>query len=205
MNYYLDNSDTYYLESEYWSEERDFLKNNQCRLLNRDEANEFNLSNFFKKNDTDIKPILRRYFEYFILPYELDDYIDSDLTTDEVIIKLISENLKNNIYIASTDKDKCCFIECRLPITEDIIYNLYRSHINTPFIIFDTDEKFFVLIDFDLPIQIIGYKDSVIDGNNFISNQMGQSGWSDLFSRYRSYVNLKNIFINYYEPLIKKS
>lgn len=204
MNYYLDSSDTYYLESEYWSEERDFLKKNQCELLSRNEANNFNLSDFFKKNDTDIKPILKQDFKYFILPYELDDCIGNSLTADEIIIKLISENLKNNIYIASTDKDKCCFIECKSTITEDIIYSLYGVHINTPFIIFDGDKKFFLLIDFDLPIQIIGYKDDIIDSNNFISNQIGQSGWSDLFLRYRSYVNLKNIFTNYYEQLMKK-
>lgn len=204
MNYYLYNSDTYYLESEYWSEERDFLKKNLCVLLNRNEANNFNLSDFFEKNDTDVKPNLKQDFKYFILPYELDDCIEEDLTTDEIIIKLISENLKNNIYIASTDKDKCCFIECESAITEDIIYSLYGVHINTPFIIFDKGKKFFLLIDFDLPIQIIGYKDDIIDSNNFISNQIGQNGWSDLFLRYRSYVNLKNIFTHYYAPLIKK-
>lgn len=181
--------------------ERDFLLSHQCRLLNVDEANMFNLANFFHKNDDDIKPILHSDFHYFMLPYELDDEIIDGLSTDQVLLSLISENLHNNIYLASTDSDKCCFIECK-NLDEDIIYNLYNTHINTPFIAFGKDTNFFVLIDFDLPIQVIAFKKSIVDTNDFISKNIGQIGWNDLYERYSSYVNLQPIFTKYYQPLL---
>lgn len=201
MKYYISGSDTYYLESSRWVEERDFLMNNECRLLNVDEANQFDLTIFFKKNDDDIKPNLDKNFKYFIIPYELDDCIVGDLSADEIIIGLISDNLKSNIYLASTDKDKCCFVECK-EINEDILYNLYSNHINTPFVIFDKNKNFFSLVDFDLPIQIIGYKGEVLDKNEFISNRVSQLGWLDLFKRYGHYTNLRYIFEKYYKSLL---
>ncbi|ATR79854.1 hypothetical protein [Moraxella osloensis] len=201
MIYYKPNSDIYYLESDYWTEERDFLLSHQCRLLNVNEANMFNLGNFFQKNDDDIKPILNSDFHYFMIPYELDDEIIDDLSASEIILSLISENLHNKIYLASTDSDKCCFIECN-NLDEDILYNLYNTHINTPFIVFDEDANFFALIDFDLPIQIIAFKKNIIDSYNFISNNIGQKGWDDLYQRYSSYINLQPIFNKYYKPLL---
>lgn len=72
----------------------------------------------------------------------MNDRIVGNLSADEIIIGLISDNLKSNIYLASTDKDKCCFVECK-EINEDILYNLYSNHINTPFVIFDKNKNFF--------------------------------------------------------------
>ena len=201
MNYYKPNSDIYYLKSDYWTEERDFLLSHNCRLLNINQANNFPLENFFRKNDNDIKPVLNLEFQYFILPYELDDEIIDGITADEIIISLISENLQHNIYLASTDSDKCCFIECK-KLNEDILYNLYSTHINTPFIVFGEDTNFFALVDFDLPIQVIAYKKNIIDNDNFITNKIGQTGWNNLYERYSSYVNLPNIFDKYYQFLL---
>lgn len=200
MTYYAYGSDEYYLESNYWAKEREFFLKNQCILMNVNEANRFDLSIFFKKNNDDVKPLLNQDFTYFIIPYELDDIVDNDSTAYDIIIQLVSNNIKDSIYIASTDNDKCCFIKCE-NITEDILYNLYSNHLNTPFIIFGEDRNFFSLIDFDLPIQIVGYKNFILDSNNFIINKIGQVGWLDLFERYNHYTNLRYIFERYYKSL----
>lgn len=52
MNFYDRDSDLYYIQSDYWAEERRLLLSNGCELLDRKEANKFNLNHFFIKKIT---------------------------------------------------------------------------------------------------------------------------------------------------------
>ena len=201
MNFYDRDSDLYYIQSDYWAEERRLLLSNGCELLDRKEANKFNLNHFFYKKNNDIKPNLSLDFRYFALPYELDDELSKGLTVDEVLLEIISENMEGYIYLASTDKDKCCFIKCT-EINEDIIYNLYHTHINTPFIIFSQNPDFFILIDFDLPLQVIGYRNNIISKKGRIESNIGQDGWNTVITRYNNYKNLPSLFKKYYYFLL---
>lgn len=177
------------------------IANEGCDLLNVIQANQFNLEHYFVKGDNDVKPKLNQDFDYFILPYELGDDLDNGLEAGDICMKIIEENLKGDIFIASTDSDKCCFIKCPT-INEDVIYHLGQIHINTPFIIFDNTQNFFLLVDYDLPLQIIGYKYNIVDNHNYVRDNIGAEGWQTIFERYGSYVNMPMFFKQYYYFLL---
>ena len=197
MKFYKPDSDKYYLESDYWATDRELIANEGCDLLNVIQANQFNLENYFVKGDNDVKPKHNQDFDYFILPYELGDDLDNGLEAGDICMKIIEENLKGDIFIASTDSDKCCFIKCPT-INEDVIYHLGQIHINTPFIIFDNTQNFFLLVDYDLPLQIIGYKYNIVDNHNYVRDNIGAEGWQTIFERYGSYLNMTMFFKQYY-------
>ncbi len=73
---------------------------------------------------------------------------------------------------------------------------------NTPFIIFDSKKEVFALIDYDLPLQIIGYKNSILDSEEYVKNKVGHSGWKTVFERYAHYTNMPHIFSEYYRFLL---
>lgn len=75
---------------------------------------------------------------------------------------------------------------------------------NTPFVIFDSKKEVFALIDYDLPLQIIGYKNNILDSENYIENKVGYDGWSTVFNRYAHYTNMPYILDNYYKFLLPK-
>lgn len=203
MKFYEPESDVYYLESNYWLTERSMIVNKGCSLLSLEQANSFHLDYFFKKGENDEKPTLNQNFSYFTLPYELGDDLENGLEAGDICMRISEDNLKGDIYIASTDRDKCCFIKCPT-IDEGVIYQLGLTHINTPFIIFDDTYSFFLLVDFDLPLQIIGYKNNIVDSKYYIRDNVGIEGWYTVFNRYGSYKNMPAFLKNYYYFLLPK-
>ncbi len=204
MTFYLPNSDKDYLISDYWEEERKFLSLDNSRLLNREEANRYNLSTFFTKEMNDEKPKLNTIYKYYCIPYELDDVITEKLKASNVILELLNDNLNHEIFLASTDNDKCCFVSCGDTFTENIMFTPCRTHTNTPFIVFDVYSRCFALIDYDLPLQIIGFRDVLIDSNSYLTNCYISEGWYTVFQRYSSYSNMPNLFKRYYYFLLPK-
>lgn len=202
--YYLKNSDQEYF-SEFWMQERKYLTEVGAKLLTVDEANNHPFNDLLNRGINDTKPYLNTDYNYFCIPYELDEEIEgeSSLLAEKVISDLINENLLGKFYIASTDAELGCFGECNY-IDEKIIWNFSSPHLNTPFLIFDDNKEFFALIDYDLPLQIIGYRKNIIDNNHYIENRVGQSGWNNIFDRYDHYNKLSYIFKNYYEFLLPK-
>ena len=137
MNFYEPNSDEYYLESDEWATDRQMLVRENCDLL-KVEQRRINLicEHFFMlKVITILNLRLIKILIISRLPYELGDELDNGLDAGDICMKIIEENLKGDILIASTDRDKCCFIQCST-VNESVIYQLGQIHINTPFIHF---------------------------------------------------------------------
>ncbi len=206
MAFYLQDSDQEYF-SQFWSQEREYLDEVGARLLSVNEANIHSFSGLMIQGchgivgNEAMKPRLNHSYHYFCIPYELGEKIENELIPETIISQLINDNLDNPIFIASTDASFGCFSEC-LYINEEIIWNFVASHLNTPFLIFDDKKEVFALIDYDLPLQIIGYKDSILDNKKFIENRVGNSGWDTVFDRYSHYTNLPHIFDEYYDFLL---
>ena len=200
-NYYLLNSDDYYFNSSTWAENRLDLLEENAKLLSLNEANKLCLEKFCTKSDIDAKPNLSKDFQYLTIPYELDDIIYDNITPTEIIVKLVNHHIQGKIILESTDRDSCCVVECE-ELSEMIIECLYMPHLNTPFFIFNPDESVFALIDFDLPLQIIGYsQDLNVKIDNYKSIQLG---FESVFQRYASYTNMGNLFKEYYAFLLPK-
>lgn len=200
--YYLSNqSDRHYLTGDFWERERGWLFDDDARLLTLPQANALPIAQFLNKESHDIKPHLNREYHYIALPYELSEITPTHLDTATIIAQLLNQHLTNPIYVASTDKEQCCVYQAD-KITADLIAIPQATFINTPFVIFDDTKKIFALVDYDLPLQIIGYdKDrslSVPDGD--ILHQ----GFDDVFKRYAGYINLPMIFSKYYAFLLPK-
>ena len=208
MNFYLKNSDQEYF-SKFWTQEREDLGKFGCRLLTVDEANTHSFDDLVIKSCKGIagsdamKPKLAKGYNYFCIPYELGEKIDGDLEPETIISRLINDNLDEPMFIASTDANFGCFGKCSY-INEDIIWSFFSSHLNTPFIVFDSKKEVFALIDYDLPLQIIGYKNSIIDSEEYIKNKVGYNGWSTVFKRYAHYTNMPHMFNKYYRFLLPK-
>lgn len=154
-------SDEYYQFNSTWQTERNSLLRNNAKLLNINEANQLNIQQFIEKKQNSDKPYLKQGYHYLTFPYELDDEVFPEDETFNIGI-LISTTLNlymanKPIYIVSTDVEKCCVIESYL-LNEDILHIPSFSHMNTPFLIFNEQADIFALIDYDLPLQIIGYK-----------------------------------------------
>lgn len=200
-NYYLLNdSHQYYFSGITWQKERNSLTKDNANLLTPSEANNLNIQQFFVKNDSDDKPHLNQNYRYFAFPYELDDEIFRDAYPGHFIANTLNVYMKSRpIYLASTDNDKCCVVEC-LQLNDDLISILHSPHMNTPFLIFNQDADIFALIDYDLPLQIIGYKPHLkveIEHYDVI-----QQGFNDVMQRYGSYTNMPNLFRTYYDFLL---
>ena len=208
MAFYLKDSDQEYF-SKFWAEERKYLGKFGCRLLTVDEANTHSFDDLVIKRckgivgSDAIKPKLSNDYNYFCIPYELGETIGEELVPETIISQLINNNLDEPIFIASTDANFGCFGKCPY-INEDIIWSFFSSHLNTPFIIFDSKKDVFALIDYDLPLQIIGYKNNILDSENYIKNKVGYDGWITVFNRYAHYTNMPYILDNYYKFLLPK-
>lgn len=206
MTFYLKNSDQEYF-SKFWTQERKYLGKFGCRLLTVDEANTHSFDDLVIKGckgivgSDAIKPKLSKDYDYLCIPYELGEKMERELDPETIISQLINDNLDDPIFIASTDANFGCFGKCSY-INEDIIWSFFSSHLNTPFIIFDSKKEVFALIDYDLPLQIIGYKKNIIDSRNYIKDEIGQIGWSTVFDRYSNYINMPHIFHKYYKSLL---
>lgn len=207
MNYYLDNgSNEDYFEGGYNIMFRHYLEQTDAKLLAIAKANQLNIQHFIYKNIEDVKPYLNQNYLFLTFPYELDDKIfpeNADLNADILIANTLNPFMKGKpIYLASTDNDKCCVLECN-ELTDIIIWVPNASnHINTPFLIFNEDAEIFALIDYDLPLQIIGYKPHLnveIEHYDRI-----QQGFNDVMERYSHYVNMPYLFRTYYDFLLPK-
>lgn len=198
-------SDCYYRFDSTWQMERNLLAKNHAHLLNILEANQLNIQNFFIKNEFDDKPHLNRDYHYLTFPYELDDEIlpeNNEVTATVLISKTLNSFIQGQyIYIASTDSDKCCVIEC-YQLNDEIIHIPTTPHMNTPFLIFTEKADIFALIDYDLPLQIIGYKPHLKVEIPYYDEI--QQGFDTVLERYRSYTNMPNLFRTYYDFLLPK-
>lgn len=205
-NYYLDESyNDFYLYDSIWKYERERLASNNARLLDIKEANELNLQHFIYKNAEDDKPHLNQDYLFLTIPYELDDEIFSgneDLNASVLISNVFNKYMNGKpLYLASTDHDLCCVVKAKY-LNESIIFSLTSPHMNTPFLIFNEDAEIFALIDYDLPLQIIGYKPHLqveIEHYDVI-----QQGFNDVMERYASYGNMPYLFRTYYDFLLPK-
>lgn len=208
MAFYLKDSDQEYF-SKFWAEERKYLGKFGCILLTVDEANTHSFDDLVIKGckgivgSDAIKPKLSNDYNYFCIPYELGEKIEGGLEPETIISQLINNNLSEPIFIASTDASFGCFGECSY-INEDIIWNFSSPHLNTPFIIFDGKKEVFAIIDYDLPLQIIGYRNDILDSEKYIKNAVGNSGWNTVFKRYAHYTNMPHMFDKYYKFLLPK-
>ena len=137
-NYYLDNGYyEYYLDSDFWQSERDWLVEENAHLLTVSQANQLNIQHFFYKNTDDIKPHLNRDYHYLTLPYELGEEVFPDLCAGHFIVNALNPHMSGrSIFIASTDNDICCVVSCK-KLSDDLVAILSTPHINTPFLIFN--------------------------------------------------------------------
>lgn len=206
MTFYLKDSDQEYF-SKFWVQERKYLSEVGGRLLTVDEANTHPFNDLLITGSKGIvgidamKPRLTHSYHYFCIPYELGEEIEEGLVPETIISQLINDNLKSAIFIASTDASFGCFGEC-FHTNEETIWNFSSSHLNTPFLIFDNEKKVFALIDYDLPLQIIGYKTHVLDSKDYIKSEVGRNGWDTVFERYSHYTNMPHLFNEYYKFLL---
>lgn len=206
MTFYLENSDKWYFSNK-WEEERHELNEVDVSLLTVDNANAHPINELIVKgcsNNSSIeamKPRLTEEYHYFCIPYELGEETEDGLEPETIISNLINDNLKNSIFMASTNPELCCFGECEY-LDEEIIWGFSSQHINTPFLIFNDEKEVFALIDYDLPLQIIGYKKTITDNNGYIENNTGKMGWENIFKKYNRYPNMPHIFKEYYKFLL---
>lgn len=198
--FYEKNSDEFYKNSRFWKQERSFMAKENSKMLSVSEANRLRVDELFLKAKDDIKPRLNLDYEYVIIPYELDDKIvfEGKELVDH-FVNIVNSNLSSEKkYIVSTDSDKCCAFEFSC-FNSNIIWNLSVPHLNTNFIVFDDKKHFFALIDYDLPLQIIGFKKDKVpdfDHNKWINYFCEQ--WEDVQKKYRIYINLLPIIEEYY-------
>lgn len=207
-NFYLNNgSNETYQQKSFFEDIRDIITKYDSKLLTLEQANQLNLQQFFVKNDGDISPHLNPNYHYLTIPYELSENLFSenlDFDACALLTKELNRLLINRpIYVASTDNDLCFMIECTYLTTQLIYYShCHGYHINTPFLIFNEDAEIFALIDYDLPLQIIGYKPHLnveIEHYDVI-----QQGFNDVMERYASYGNMPYLFRTYYDFLLPK-
>lgn len=198
--FYYENSDEFY-SSFAWKSERQVLKDNHSYLLAVDEANDLNVEAFFSRGKGDAKPILNQDYSFFAIPHELDDlfFLDSiDGDCLSTVLALANKYLTGPKYIASTDPKKCCVVATQ-ELNEDVVWSLFSGHLNTPFLIFDINRLVFILIDFDLPLQIFGFKSNriSIDEIDFWREYV-RKNWQSVVAQYSHYVMLNSIIRKYY-------
>jgi hypothetical protein len=204
--FYSENSDELY-RSFIWEGERKTLENNGAILLSVDQANRLDVDEFFSRAGGDIKPVLSKEFDYFVLPYELDDQMLLEgrrgSSCIDAVVEMVSEYFRKP-YIASTDANSCCVVRANT-LNADVIWSLFSGHLNTPFIVFDEVKQTLVLIDFDLPFQIVGYRgNSAVKDMAPLWRKHFAETWSDVVKKYRHYENLPDIVRSYYGFILKQ-
>lgn len=197
--FYIKGSDEHYFGS-FWEGERKALLEEFSSLITREEANELHVEDMFFKEQTDDNPRLNRSYNFFAIPYELDDDVAfNGRVLIESIIDLVNSHMKSDVYCASTDRDKCCVVRCRR-LSEEIIWSISSGHLNTPFIVFDKQKDFFLLYDYDLPVQIVGYKDGVMDEVEVDAwKEFFVEEWPNVLKKYASYTALPSLMKEYYD------
>jgi hypothetical protein len=196
--FYIKGSDELYF-GPFWEGERRVLSEESATLMTREEANGLHVESMFIKELNDDKPNLKRSYNFFAIPYELDDDIlFNGRRLIEVIIDLVNSQLKSEIYCASTDRDKCCVVKSRR-FSERMIWSISSGHLNTPFIVFDKRKDFFLLFDYDLPVQLVGYKSGVLSEEDVgMWKEFFFREWPNVQKRYAKYSNLSSLMKKYY-------
>lgn len=196
--FYIQGSDELYF-GPFWEGERRVLSNELACMMTREEANELHLESMFSKEINDDKPYLKNNYNFFAVPYELDDDISfNDQKLIEAVVDLVNSQLESEIYYASTDRDKCCVVKST-KFSEKIIWSISSGHLNTPFIVFDKSKDFFLLYDYDLPVQLVGYKNGVLrDEDVSLWKDFFYREWPSVLKKYTSYCNLLPLMKKYY-------
>lgn len=196
--FYIEGSDEFYC-GEFWEQNKIALQKQEAVMLSRDDANQLKIGDLFRKSVGDDKPNLNRDYDYFAIPYELDDDVHfKERKLIDCITNLINTNLHNEKFFASTDDDKCCVVRTAI-FDEEILWAAASGHLNTPFVIFDERKNFFMLLDYDLPIQIIGYEkgclplEEVEKWKDFFHKE-----WPMVLRKYKNYQNLPSLVKRYY-------
>lgn len=196
--FYIEGSDEFYF-GDFWEQNRIALQKQEAAMLSREEANQLRIVDLFRKSVGDDKPNLNRDYDYFAIPYELDDDVYfKECKLIDCIINLINTNLHNEKFFASTDDDKCCVVRTA-KFNEEILWAAASGHLNTPFVIYDEHKDLFMLLDYDLPIQIIGYKKGCLplkeveQWKNFFHKE-----WPIVLRKYKNYQNLQSLVERYY-------
>lgn len=193
--FYSDKSDDWYF-GDFWKAERNELSKINAKLITLDEANRLPISTLFSKNMGEAmpKPDIDNAFKYFAFPYELDD----DNFPVMELNGLINQYIEGKKYFASTNKEQACVIEHER-FSDDLFWICASGHLNTPFVVFNEKCECFVILDYDLPIQIVCYKDGLFSQeyidkwNKYLFNH-----WPKVRSMYTSYTNLQNLIDRYY-------
>jgi hypothetical protein len=121
----------------------------------------------------------------------------------DVVVEMIGEYFREP-YVASTDANSCCVVRANT-LNADVIWSLFSGHLNTPFIVFDESRLALVLIDLDLPFQIVGYRGSSSAKNTApLWRKHFAVTWSDVVKKYRHYENLPDIVSSYYGFILKQ-
>ncbi len=196
--FYIEGSDEFYF-GEFWEQNRIALQKQEAAMLSREDANQLKIGDLFRKSVGDDKPSLNRNYDYFAIPYELDDdvHFEEHRLIDR-IINLINTHLHNMKFFASTDYDKCCVVRTAA-FNEEILWAAASGHLNTPFVIFDEQKDFFVLLDYDLPIQIIGYQKGCLPLKEVEKwKSFFHKEWPKVLRKYKNYENLQSLVERYY-------
>ncbi len=164
------------------------------------QANGCGIEHILSWRDGDDKPRLIKDCHYKALPFEPDDFFGESTDIYKVLADLARANLIGDIYIALINPRECCVVKAQ-HISVDILYLLYSGHLNTPFLIFDNRRQFFILMDFDLPLQVIGYTNDFMNAGYDIESIINQ-GWQTVWQRYSNYINMLSIFAEYYHFIV---
>lgn len=191
--FYRKGSDSLYFGSP-WGGERNVLEAVGAELLKVADANQLALETLLSPNRNFVKPQLSDDYHYLAFPYELDDEasIASRTLADE-IISLINCMLGSPIYLASTDPEKCCVVRLKHFIL-DVFWAISSGHLNTPFAVFDEHKSFYMILDYDLPIQVVGYRPGMLK-QEFVQKwtKYFQRHWPIVEQKYCHYPGLKGI------------
>lgn len=165
-----------------------------AELLTVADANQLAVETLLSPNQSLVKPQLSDDYHYLAFPYELDDEtpIESHTLADE-IISLINRMLGSPIYLASTDPEKCCVVRLK-HFSLDIFWAISSGHLNTPFAAFDEHKNFYMILDYDLPIQVVGYRPGTLK-QEFVQKwtKYFQHHWPIVEQKYSHYSGLKGI------------
>lgn len=196
--FYQKGSDSLYFGS-LWRRERNVLEEAAAELLTVAYANQLAVETLFSPHRSLAKPQLSDDYHYLAFPYELDDEIriESHTLADE-IVSLINRMLDSPKYLASTDPEKCCVVRLK-DFSLDIFWAISSGHLNTPFVVFDEYKNFYIILDYDLPVQVVGYRAEALD-QEFVRKWTiyFQHHWPVVEQKYRHYSGLKGIIDEQY-------
>lgn len=146
-------------------------------------------------------------YDFFALPYELDDFLTYDgceVECSSVVVGLCNEYLGKEKYVASSDQEKCCVAKVD-EFDDSVLWCFSAGHLNTPFLVFDDSGLFFALVDYDFPLQVFGFKEEWEGGKEFgVCRDWAKSEWEIVKDRFSADDVTANILSNEYRFIIEK-